>query len=69
MSKSHANVNYVDSAKKSEQLKEVEIENVKIPALVDTGSPVSLMREDMLYNLQNVELRPVHRELAGFGKG
>lgn len=66
---SEVSVTSVTVVKDSIPYKEVCIENVKFDALIDTGSPISLIKENVINKLSNVELRIVNKQISGFGKG
>ena len=60
-------INMVNVEKKSEPLKEIKIENVKVVAFIDMGSAISLIRENELPNFQTCKLQDLSLALGGFG--
>lgn len=66
---SKTNVALVESSVKQEALVEIKIKNEKIQTMVDTGSPISFMREDVFSKHKTFELHNVCRQILGFGDG
>lgn len=66
-----AKVNVVNSQVKNEAMKEVIIDDIKMFALIDTGSPITLIREDAFFKLKSSknELADSQRVFTGFGNG
>lgn len=65
------NVNIVNMPVQNHALKDVTICNKRISALIDTGSPITLIREDLLFDLKNADitLTKSRRMFSGFGNG
>ena len=66
--KSSAAVNLVKSSSRSGVHKGVTIENFKILALLDTGSPVTLVRDKIFNQLETRKLVKSTHSFTGFGK-
>ncbi|XP_076548116.1 uncharacterized protein LOC143306050 [Osmia lignaria lignaria] len=62
-------VNSISTAAKHEMRKDIFINDVCVKALVDTGSCVSLLREDVYKKIGIGNLHPCTTKLSGFGKG
>lgn len=54
---------------RNEVFKKIVIDDITIRALVDTGSLVSLIREDIYYKLQPQKFYEAERIFTSFGKG
>ena len=60
-------MNFVASEKGDECYKEIMAENIKVLALVDTGSTVSLLREDTFENMKAIKLSESKCKNVEFG--
>ena len=60
-------MNFVASKKRDECYKEIMVEKIKVLALVDTGSTVSLLREDTFENMKAIKLSESKCKTVGFG--
>ncbi|XP_076393341.1 uncharacterized protein LOC143265399 [Megachile rotundata] len=62
-------VNTISTSTRHEMRKEIFINDVRVKALIDTGSCVSLLREDVYKKIGIGNLHACTTKLTGFGKG
>lgn len=67
-SKDNENVSLINVKNECEPCKEI-IENCRIKALIDTGSSISVVREDVFNKFKNQTIQKVCRTMFGFGNG